>query len=115
MSSENEKVADVEKTEHSSFAPDLAHNVNAKLVLSPLQALRSIDRPRRIQNPLHGLSKEQLYSQVDDFCREKGMDDKIDLLRKGALVAQHPSKFEELAELDETEKQIFRDEILRKA
>jgi hypothetical protein len=42
------------------------------------------------------------------------MEDKIELFRKGALVAQHPSKFEEVEELDESEKQTLRDEIIRR-
>ncbi|KAH8828536.1 hypothetical protein DL96DRAFT_1603621 [Flagelloscypha sp. PMI_526] len=99
MSSEkvDEKHVDVEKQKKPSFAPDLAHNVNAK-----------------IQNPLHGLTKDELFTEVDVFCREKGMEDKIELFRKGALVAQHPSKFEEVEELDESEKQTLRDEIIHK-
>ena len=42
------------------------------------------------------------------------MTDLIPLLQKGALVAQNPPAFEEVLELDETEKDALRNEVLHK-
>lgn len=42
------------------------------------------------------------------------MTHKIELLQKGALVAQDPSAFEHVAELDEVERDALRDEVLHK-
>ncbi|KZZ95551.1 General substrate transporter [Moelleriella libera RCEF 2490] len=45
----------------------------------------------RIRNPLHGLSQEQLFQDVEAFARNKGLTEHTALLKKGALVAQDPS------------------------
>jgi hypothetical protein len=67
----------------------------------------------RIQNPLHGVPKEKLLSQVEDFAKEKGMEDITVLLQKGALVAQNPSQFEIIQELDEADREALRRETTR--
>ena len=53
-----------------------------------------------IKNPLVGLSKEELMADVEEFAKKNDMMDELPLLRKGALVAQNPADFENLAELD---------------
>jgi hypothetical protein len=65
-------------------------------------------------NPLAGIPKEQLFHDVDNFCREKGLEDKIDVFRKGALVAQRPSDFDDIAELDEADRAPLRAAHLNK-
>ncbi|KAG5350355.1 hypothetical protein C0989_011363 [Termitomyces sp. Mn162] len=67
----------------------------------------------RIQNPLHGIPKERLLSQVDSFAREQDMLDIAPLLRKGALIAQNPKDFENISELDEKDKEVIRRERTR--
>ncbi|KAJ8095230.1 hypothetical protein PM082_010452 [Marasmius tenuissimus] len=54
---------------------DFANNVNAK-----------------IHNPLHGIPKAKLMSQVEEFTRERGFDDLLPVFQKGALIAQNPGK-----------------------
>ncbi|TFK44551.1 hypothetical protein BDQ12DRAFT_673197 [Crucibulum laeve] len=76
---------------------DLVNNVNAK-----------------IQNPLHGISRNKLMAQVEAFAREQDMEDILPLLQKGALVAQNPAKFEFMEELDEEEKEVLRRETTHK-
>ncbi|TFK75341.1 hypothetical protein BDN72DRAFT_810901 [Pluteus cervinus] len=68
----------------------------------------------KIQNPLHGIDRETLLAQVDDFARAEGMEDIGTLLRKGALIAQNPSGFESIPDLDESDKAIIRREITHK-
>lgn len=51
---------------------------------------------------------------VEDFANEKGLTDIIPMLKKGALVAQDPTKFEELEILDDTELDALRTEKARK-
>ncbi len=68
----------------------------------------------RIQNPLYGISKKELLSQVEDFAKEKGLEDKTALLQKGALIAQNPSHFETISELDEEDRDVIRRETTRK-
>ena len=42
------------------------------------------------------------------------MQDMVPLLKKGALVAQDPPAFEQIAELDEVERDALRNEVLHK-
>src|SRR5690625_81221 len=44
----------------------------------------------RIWNPLMGISKDNLRSQVNAFCGEYGFTDKQDIFFRGALAAQNP-------------------------
>jgi hypothetical protein len=67
----------------------------------------------RIQNPLHGIPKAKLLSQVDAFAREKGLEEALPFLRKGAVLAQNPKDFESRPELDEEDRAILRREITR--
>lgn len=65
----------------------------------------------RIVNPLIGLSKDQLFAQVSQFCAEVGLQDKADVFLKGALVAQNPQTLDEIAELDDDDRYHLRREI----
>jgi hypothetical protein len=48
---------------------------------------------------------------VEEFAREKDLEDILPLLRKGALVAQNPAEFENIDELEEHERQNLREEV----
>lgn len=48
------------------------------------------------------------------FAQETGMTSEIDLLKKGALVAQSPGEYENIAELDEDERAALRIEVTKK-
>ncbi len=52
-------------------------------------------------------------SQVEQFTKEKGFEEHVDIFKKGAIIAQNPSKFEELPLLEEEDRQILRNEITR--
>ncbi|KAI0194935.1 hypothetical protein EV127DRAFT_203921 [Xylaria flabelliformis] len=96
-----ELVSDTEKGRRGSAAHiDINKNLDAK-----------------IRNPLAGIPREQLLAEVDEFARENGMDEYASLLRKGALVAQDPTCFEDIqgAEaLDEAEIYALKREITHK-
>lgn len=62
----------------------------------------------KLRNPLYGISKEDLMRDVENFARDKGLEDITDMLKKGALVAQDPKRVEEIQELDEEERNWFR-------
>ncbi|KAI0518483.1 sugar transporter-domain-containing protein [Xylaria bambusicola] len=96
-----EPVHDAEKGRRGSAAHiDINKNVDAK-----------------IRNPLAGIPRQQLLSDVEAFARENNLDQHIPLLRKGALVAQDPTCFEDIqgAEaLDEAEIYALKREITHK-
>ncbi|KAF5389506.1 hypothetical protein D9757_004345 [Collybiopsis confluens] len=96
----SEKIRDTDKGSieaQDEHHIDLAHNVNA-----------------RIQNPLHGIPKAKLLAQVEEFTREKGLDDHLDVFQKGALLAQNPKGFESITELDEDDRAAIRREVTHK-
>lgn len=64
----------------------------------------------KLRNPLADLSKDELFADVETFAREKGLEDILGDLKKGALVAQDPKTFESLEELSESEKELLRRE-----
>ncbi|RDA93190.1 hypothetical protein CP533_3194 [Ophiocordyceps camponoti-saundersi (nom. inval.)] len=71
----------------------------------------------RIKNPLIGIPRRQLLANVDDFCRLKGLEAHRDILRKGALVAQDPTGYEDITgdeTLTEVEVEALRNEVLYK-
>lgn len=59
------------------------------------------------ENPLAGLSKEQLFQDVETFCRDNNLMDHVDAFRKGALVAQNPRNTASMAELTDEERIIL--------
>lgn len=95
-STEKREKYDEERTETTDHV-DINRNVNA-----------------RIQNPLYGKSRATLMRDVEEFVREKGLEDKVDLFKKGALLAAHPTEFETLQELTEDDKYWIRRETTHK-
>ncbi|RJE24821.1 MFS sugar transporter [Aspergillus sclerotialis] len=66
------------------------------------------------KNPLAGLTKEELLADVEAFAREKNLQHVVDDLKRGALVAQDPRRFESLSELSDNEKDLLRREKTHK-
>lgn len=68
----------------------------------------------RIQNPLYGIPRAELMKQVEEFVIEKGLEEHLDLFRKGALLAQNPKDFQEdYIGLDEDQKEVITRETTR--
>ena len=79
----------------SKTSRDVLHTDTIEAPAEKLNAL--------FQNPLEGISKDQLMKDVENFCQEHGLMDHVRSFRKGALVAQHagnPRDIEELSEED---------------
>lgn len=64
-----------------------------------------------IKNPLVGIPKDELFANVQEFAEKGDMVEYVELLRKGALIAQNPADFENIAELDESDREAIRNEI----
>lgn len=58
-----------------------------------------------------GIPRNTLFKNVEDFAHSSNLTDIIPLLKKGALVAQDPSGFEHIDELDEADKDALRNEV----
>jgi hypothetical protein len=71
----------------------------------------------RIENPLSGIPRRVLLLAVDEFIRDKGLQEHSDIIRKGALVARDPTGYEDITgeeALDQKEIDALRDEVLHK-
>ncbi|OBT60649.1 hypothetical protein VE03_09930 [Pseudogymnoascus sp. 23342-1-I1] len=71
----------------------------------------------RIENPLSGIPRATLLSDVERFAEEKFLTEYVDILKKGALVAQDPLNYEDITgehSLTELEIEDLRNEILHK-
>lgn len=66
------------------------------------------------ENPLANVSKDQLFADVERFCKEYNLTDHVEDFKKGALVSQNPSGAEDLVELNEDEKETLRRERTHK-
>lgn len=64
-----------------------------------------------IRNPLVGVPKAELLSDVSLFAKEHQLENIEPLLVKGALAAQSPALFEEIEELDEGDRTALREEV----
>ncbi|KAF2840139.1 hypothetical protein M501DRAFT_1002428 [Patellaria atrata CBS 101060] len=62
----------------------------------------------KISNPLADIPHDILLKDVEEFALEKGLTDITDDLKKGALIAQDPSRFDEVPGLDEGELSILK-------
>ncbi|KAI3401167.1 hypothetical protein diail_313 [Diaporthe ilicicola] len=51
----------------------------------------------KIKNPLAGIPKHELISQVEVFADEKCLAEYTDLLKKGALIAQDPDNYDNIS------------------
>ena len=67
-----------------------------------------------IKNPLVGISRHDLMTDVEKFATRNDMEEQIELLKKGALIAQNPADFENMEELTGEDKQGLREEITRR-
>ncbi|KAH8678378.1 MFS transporter [Xylariales sp. PMI_506] len=65
-------------------------------------------------NCLTGISREQLAIDVENFAADHDLRGILPLLQRAAVVAQNPEQFEEIAELDEVERQHLREEKTHK-
>jgi len=64
-----------------------------------------------------GIPYEQLMHDVDVFAQERGLTDHVPMLRKGALVAQDPSNYENITgpeQLSDEEKTVLAEEVTHK-
>ncbi|GKZ52875.1 hypothetical protein AnigIFM49718_003527 [Aspergillus niger] len=65
---------------------------------------------KKLKNPLTGLTRDELFRDVESFAKDKGLEHIMDELKRGSLVAQDPKVFESLDELSESDKELLRRE-----
>ncbi|KAI1293386.1 sugar transporter-domain-containing protein [Xylaria venustula] len=104
-----------EKEVASTPQPGLDAEKGGRAAAAHVDINKNLDA--KIQNPLAGIPREQLLADVEDFARENSLDNYVSLLRKGALVAQDPTCFEDIQgseALNEAEIYALKREITHK-
>ena len=66
------------------------------------------------ENPLGGISYEQLMKDVEQFCQRWELMDHLDVFKKGALVAQNPHKVQGMDILTDADKNFLEREHTHK-
>lgn len=59
------------------------------------------------ENPLAGIPRQQLFKDVEDFCRKFDLVNDMETFKKGALISQDPESATTLPELSEFEKEAL--------
>ncbi|TFY58958.1 hypothetical protein EVG20_g7967 [Dentipellis fragilis] len=65
----------------------------------------------KLANPLAGISHEQLIADAEEFAISHDLGHLVEEFKKGALVAQDPTNFENISLLTEDDKAILRREL----
>lgn len=82
--------------------------------ITPTTTLLNSSTGTRIENPLADVSRDELMRQVAEFAGENGLLHALPLLQKGALVAQRPTEWDAIPELDEDDRAALEYEFLHK-
>ena len=67
-----------------------------------------------LENPLAGVSQEQLIKDVEEFCCKFGLQDNLSSFIKGALISQNPRGAMSLPELTEEDREALQREHTHK-
>lgn len=103
-----------EGIEPKTAGPDQAAVEKGTVPASHDSAAMSKNLEAKIRNPLEGIPYDQLMRDVEEFAREKELEDHIDVLRQGALVAQNPTGFRDITgpeALSESQIDVLQNEL----
>ncbi|KAI1147224.1 hypothetical protein F4825DRAFT_158229 [Nemania diffusa] len=105
----NSDRSDVSRTE----VEDARHHQDG--VLDEGQRKR-LEASAQLENPLAGLSPEQLAQRGEDFCKKHGLADEEDLraFRLGAMIAGNMNKYDTIDGLTDREREVLDKEITHK-
>lgn len=98
---------------------EYSHNVDARFVLHEYiqdnyLAPHRLTSEHRILNPLTGLTKSELRTQVAAFCQEFGFEAEEEIFFRGALAAQNPDRYGAIEELTPEDKTLLGREVTHK-
>lgn len=119
MSTENPRPPSGEEAKREKPAPgadsdhsDVSH---AEVRLDEGRRKR-LEASARLENPLAGLSLDQLSQRGEDFCKQHGItgDDDVRAFRLGAMIAGNANKYDTVEGLTEREKGVLGKEITHK-
>lgn len=93
----------------SSGSSDMASIVNGKESFS--KESTSSHRSTGSGNPLMGHSQAEILEDAEHFAKENGLDEYVEVIKRGALVAQNPINVDGVPGLTDEEKAALKHEI----
>ncbi|KAI1754741.1 hypothetical protein F4782DRAFT_491366 [Xylaria castorea] len=77
---------------------------------------KRLEASAKLENPLAGLSPEQLAQRGEDFCKQHGLTDEEDIraFRLGAMIAGNMNKYDTIEDLTSREREVLDKEITHK-
>jgi hypothetical protein len=102
------------ETNYDEGAPEVSQGRRKSRVTSIAHVDLNKNLTARIQNPLSHLSDADLMADVEEFAEANDLNDIVDELKKGALVARDPSNFGSMVQLNEEEKAALTNEVTHK-
>ncbi|CDS01785.1 hypothetical protein, partial [Sporisorium scitamineum] len=106
ISNLGEKPGASKLTTEDASSHDGSHHIVSKLNDDQAKA--------KVNNPLAGIPKDELLRNVEAFAQEKGLTDAVEMLKKGALLAQRPAEYQDIDELTQDEKDAVAHEYAHK-
>ncbi|WWC71784.1 uncharacterized protein I206_105743 [Kwoniella pini CBS 10737] len=91
------------ETTHHEHAPSTTPS-DTQVAFTPEDREQRLAARATLQNALHGVPKEQLLQESDEFCDNNGLTEYKETFRKGALLAQRPKDWDFIEELNAEEK-----------
>jgi hypothetical protein len=89
-------------TEHLEKKNDNVGGYVADTEVVPRSKLNAL-----FENPLAGISREQLFEDVNEFCSKFNLMEHNEAFRKGALVAQSPHTAQDMDYLNAQDKAVL--------
>ncbi|KAI1325861.1 sugar transporter-domain-containing protein [Xylariaceae sp. FL0255] len=115
--SDNEKLAPRKDSTHSdgSYAEVENNRLTQDTTLDEGQRKR-LNASAKLENPLAGLSPQQLSQRGEDFCRKHDItgEDDIRAFRLGAIIAGNMNKYDTVEGLTGREREVLEKEITHK-
>lgn len=105
---ENGIVDSVEKTKaNEENPPTFAHAEEKEDHLPDIESRDPNKKNAVFENPLAGISREQLFKDVQEFCHKFDLVDDLEVFKKGALISQNPESATTLPELSDLEREAL--------
>jgi hypothetical protein len=112
---DEKRAVEIEKREDASSSSDVASaKLTEKRRTTSTGARLSLNEENvnaKLANPLAGIPQDQLLADAESFAKQRGLGHLVEEFKKGALVAQDPTGFEQIEYLDEEDKEALRREL----
>ncbi|KAI0378313.1 hypothetical protein F5Y04DRAFT_284071 [Hypomontagnella monticulosa] len=111
-----EKTEKRKESEHSDVSRSEVENRHSKDDTIDEGQKQRLEASAKLQNPLAGLTPEQLAQRGEEFCAKHGLTDEADVraFRLGAMIAGNMNMYDTVDGLTDREKEVLDREITHK-